>query len=77
VRQAAVTGLLSKTEPETVGLLIEATKDRDPSIRLQAVEFLSQKGTEGEAGLTLALGSPDAQVRSRAQELLDQMNPAH
>ncbi|MDO8430805.1 MAG: HEAT repeat domain-containing protein [Candidatus Binatus sp.] len=75
VRQAALTGLVSQTEPQTVALMVEATRDRDPSIRLQALEFLSQRGADGEAGLTQALGSPDSEVQSRARELLDQMNP--
>ena len=76
VRQAALMGLLGQTQPNTVELLVEATKDRDPSIRIQALEFLSQRGAEGEAGLTLALSSPETEVRSRARELLDQMNAA-
>ena len=76
VRQAALMGLLGQTQPNTVGLLVEATKDRDPSIRIQALEFLSQRGAEGEAALTLALSSPETEVRSRARELLDQMNAA-
>jgi HEAT repeat protein len=76
VRQAALDGLVGQTEPDTVMLLVEATRDRDPSIRIQALEFLSQRGSAGEEGLNRALSSPDLDVRSRARELLDQMNPA-
>ena len=76
VRQAALEGLVGQTEPQTVSLMVEATRDRDPSIRIQALEFLSQRGSAGEEGLNLALSSSDLDVRSRARELLDQMNPA-
>lgn len=74
VRESAVMSLLSQTSPETVDFLTRAIDDREYSIRMTALEFLAQRGADGEAALYWAsLHGADPLARSRASELLDQM----
>jgi HEAT repeat protein len=54
-------------------MLSQALKDRDPSIRVLALEALALRGAEGQEALKSVLNTEDPLVRSRAAELLEQM----
>ncbi len=57
--------------------LLEALKDKDPSVRLQAAQLLSQmgKGKAALAALVELLKAPQQAVRLEAAQMLKQMSP--
>ncbi len=73
VRESAVVALGSQTSPEAVSLLSRAVNDQDPSIRSMAMDFLAQRGREGEDVLRGLLYSDNLEVRAHARELLAQI----
>jgi len=73
VRESAVAALGSQTGSEAIGYLTQATQDPDPNIETMALDFLSQRGREGEDAIRKALFSQDPQVRAHARQLLSQM----
>jgi HEAT repeat protein len=63
---------------ETAAALVEALKDKDASVRLQAAQLLTQMGQGKAAVPTLVelLKAPQTPVRFEAAQLLKQLGPS-
>jgi len=76
LRQAALVALGISSQPSVLRYLFEAIGDKDPHMRVAAVDALARFTPPQMAALDKLAHSPDAAVRKRANQILDALQAA-
>ncbi len=76
LRQAALIALGISSQPSVLRYLFEAIGDKDPQMRVAAVDALARFTPPQTAALDKLAHSPDAVVRKRANQILDALQAA-
>jgi len=76
LRQAALIALGQSSQPSVLRYLFEAIGDKDPQMRVAAVDALARFKPPQTAALDRLAHSPDAVVRKRANQILDVLQAA-
>ena len=76
MRQAALVAIGISSQPSVLRYLIEAIGDKDPQMRVAAVDALARFTPPQIATLDKLAHSPDAVVRKRANQILDALQTA-
>jgi HEAT repeat protein len=76
MRQAALIAIGISSQPSVVRYLIEAIGDKDPQLRVAAVDALARFTPPQVAVLDKLAHSPDVVVRKRANQILDVLQAA-
>ena len=75
-RQAALIAIGISSQPSVLRYLFEAMGDKDPQMRVAAVDALARFTPTQTAALDKLAHSPDAVVRKRANQILDVLQNA-
>jgi len=76
MRQAALIAIGISSQPSVLRYLFEAIGDKDPQMRVAAVDALARFTPPQMAALDKLAHSPDAVVRKRANQILDVLQAA-